>query len=377
MTQVKRNDHSAFLGFVRALMFAAVVAVLGSAIVLGAGNHAFAAPSSEVMHRLYNPNSGEHFYTSSEVEKNDLVGRGWQYENEGWKAPTSGDAVYRLYNSIAGEHHYTLSAAERDMLVGVGWNDEGIGWYSDPGQGVPLFRVYNPNEYANNHHYTTSAVERDHLLGLGWRDEGISWYGVNPSAPANPSNPSDPTPDNPGSTPGGTTPTPDNPNPAPNPDSKTCTVTLDANGGGLNGTTRLTVTKGSSIGNYPVASRSGYEFVGWFSGSTGGFQYTSSTPINNDVTLYALWEVSSSNPPKTNYRVAFYANGGSGTMNVLNYYHDTTYDLPRCLFKRDGYEFDGWATSPTGAVVYADKATVRNLAPGGGTYELYARWKAK
>lgn len=64
------------------------------------------------------------------------------------------------------------------MLVSVGWNDEGVGWYSDPNESVPLFRVYNPNEYANNHHYTTSAAERDMLLSIGWQDEGVSWHGV-------------------------------------------------------------------------------------------------------------------------------------------------------------------------------------------------------
>ena len=134
--------------------------------------------ATNAMYRLYNPNSGEHFYTSSAEERDMLVGVGWKDEGTGWIAPVSGDAVYRLYNPYAGEHHYTLSAAERDMLVSVGWNDEGIGWYSDTNQSVPLFRVYNPNEYANNHHYTTSAAERDMLLSIGWRDEGVSWHGV-------------------------------------------------------------------------------------------------------------------------------------------------------------------------------------------------------
>ena len=67
---------------------------------------------------------------------------------------------------------------ERDNLVSAGWNDEGIGWYSDTAYSVPLYRLYNPNEYANNHHYTTSEVERDFLLNEGWDNEGISWYGL-------------------------------------------------------------------------------------------------------------------------------------------------------------------------------------------------------
>ena len=134
--------------------------------------------ATNAMFRLYNPNSGEHFYSSSTIERDHLISLGWQDEGTGWIAPAQGEAVYRLYNSYAGEHHYTLSAAERDMLVSVGWNDEGIGWYSDPDKSVPLYRVYNPNEYANNHHYTTSVAERDFLLSVGWQDEGVSWHGV-------------------------------------------------------------------------------------------------------------------------------------------------------------------------------------------------------
>ena len=38
------------------------------------------------MHRLYNPNSGEHFYTANTKEKTDLVGFGWKYEGIGWYA---------------------------------------------------------------------------------------------------------------------------------------------------------------------------------------------------------------------------------------------------------------------------------------------------
>ena len=134
--------------------------------------------AGQVMFRLYNPNSGEHFYTLSTEERDNLISEGWTYEGEGWKAPSKGDAVYRLYNPYAGEHHYTLSTLERNSLVEAGWNDEGIGWYSDTGYNVPLYRLYNPNEYANNHHYTTSEVERDFLLNEGWNNEGISWYGL-------------------------------------------------------------------------------------------------------------------------------------------------------------------------------------------------------
>ncbi|EHF02893.1 hypothetical protein HMPREF1008_00538 [Olsenella sp. oral taxon 809 str. F0356] len=131
------------------------------------------------MYRLYNPNSGEHFYTMSFDECVQVVSAGWRYEGRGWTAPVkSGTPVYRVYNPNAGDHHYTMSAEERDGLVRLGWNDEGIGWYSDDAQGEPLLRLYNPNATSGSHHYTTSQGEHDALVKLGWRDEGIGWYGV-------------------------------------------------------------------------------------------------------------------------------------------------------------------------------------------------------
>ncbi len=137
------------------------------------------AASGNTMYRLYNPNSGEHFFTSDEKECNDVVAAGWNEEGMGWKAPATSDTpVFRLYNPNAGEHHYTTDADERDWLVGLGWKSEGIGWYSDDAKSKPLYRLYNPNEFANNHHYTTDTGERDWLVGLGWRDEGIGWYGL-------------------------------------------------------------------------------------------------------------------------------------------------------------------------------------------------------
>ena len=131
------------------------------------------------MYRLYNPNSGEHFYTSNVGERNMLISVGWTYEGVGWVAPTlSNTPVFRLYNANGGEHHYTSSVDERDFLVSVGWSDEGIGWYSDDEQTVPLYRQYNPNAYANNHNYTTSLEENDWLVSIGWHAEGIGWYGI-------------------------------------------------------------------------------------------------------------------------------------------------------------------------------------------------------
>lgn len=139
-----------------------------------------ASGSSDVlaMHRLYNPNSGEHFYTADAAERDNVEDAGWRYEGIGWYAPASGDEVYRLYNPNVGDHHYTLSASERDHLVSVGWRYEGVGWRSDTSKTVALLRQYNPNAQAGSHNFTTSADENANLVRAGWNAEGIAWYGV-------------------------------------------------------------------------------------------------------------------------------------------------------------------------------------------------------
>lgn len=133
---------------------------------------------SHSMYRLYNPNSGEHFYTASAAERDHLKAVGWNDEGLGWYAPNASHTpVYRMYNAKGGEHHYTTKIAERNNLIKQGWNYEGIGWYSEAETGVPVYRVYNPNKFANNHHYTTNYAEAHYLISIGWKDEDIGWYG--------------------------------------------------------------------------------------------------------------------------------------------------------------------------------------------------------
>ncbi|MGP1544301.1 MAG: hypothetical protein ACTTIO_05010 [Candidatus Fimenecus sp.] len=142
------------------------------------------------MFRLYNPNSGEHFYTKDMAERDYLSKLGWNYEGTGWTAPkTSKTPVYRLYNPNAGEHHYTLDKSEKDMLIKAGWNYEGIGWYSDDNKATPVYRQYNPNAWANNHNYTKNKAENDNLISLGWKYENIGWYGVEEMPVENPAIP--------------------------------------------------------------------------------------------------------------------------------------------------------------------------------------------
>lgn len=142
---------------------------------------------SEAMYRLYNPNSGEHFYTGNFYEQQNLLLQHWRDEGIGWYAPLQSDTpVYRLFNPNVGDHHYTTSEGERDALVAVGWRDEGIGWYSDDDETVPLYRQYNPNATTGMHNYTTGKAENDMLVSKGWHAEGIGWYALAEGQPQQP-----------------------------------------------------------------------------------------------------------------------------------------------------------------------------------------------
>lgn len=134
--------------------------------------------TTQPMFRLYNPNSGEHFYTAVEQERDHLKGLGWRYEGIGWAAPLEGDDVYRLYNPNGGDHHYTISSKERDCLKRLGWTYEGIGWRSSTLETVAIYREYNPNARSGAHNYTSSLSEHSYLASIGWHDEGICWYGA-------------------------------------------------------------------------------------------------------------------------------------------------------------------------------------------------------
>lgn len=132
------------------------------------------------MFRLYNPYTGEHFYTADASEGDHLISVGWRYEGVGWTAPASSKTpVYRLYNKYVkgGDHHYTTDKAEYDRLVKAGWTGEGVRWYSDDAKGVPVYRQYNPYAVTGTHNFTTDSAENDTLVSKGWRAEGVAWYG--------------------------------------------------------------------------------------------------------------------------------------------------------------------------------------------------------
>ena len=167
-------------------MIVVLVLMIVAVGIIAIPHKAEAVDRGQAMYRLYNPNSGEHFYTSNDVERDSLISVGWNYEGFGFIASNEGEPVYRLYNANSGDHHYTLNAVEKDSLVNIGWNDEGVGWYSKTEENACekiMYRLYNPNASTATHHYTLSEAEGDSLVSIGWKYEGTSWVSMHNVGP--------------------------------------------------------------------------------------------------------------------------------------------------------------------------------------------------
>ena len=137
----------------------------------------------ETIYRAYNPNDGDHLYTKSESEYNEVVAAGWAAEGIAWYTPEEGAPVYRLYNPNTGEHFYTKSESEYNDVAEAGWVQEGVAFYSansEDTNAVPVYRDFNPNAKGpGSHLFTKSKAESNELVSQGWKFEGIGFYGIN------------------------------------------------------------------------------------------------------------------------------------------------------------------------------------------------------
>lgn len=136
---------------------------------------------TQIVYRLYNPNTGEHFYPTSTYERDMDLKAGWRNEGTLETAPTSGKAIYRVYNPNAkgGDHYYTMSKYEASQLVSQGWKWDNNGkpvFYS--GGTKPVYVAYNPNAQTGAHNYTMNKYEQNSLLKVGWKYGATAWYGL-------------------------------------------------------------------------------------------------------------------------------------------------------------------------------------------------------
>lgn len=123
-------------------------------------------------------------------------------------------------------------------------------------------------------------------------------------------------------------------------------------------------------------TREGYDFTGWTcspgvtvvsqTGSACRFKVTDS-----GATITAKWKANT-------YTITFDGNGADGgSTPQQTCFADKTYHLNPNGFTKTGYTFSGWARTPGGDVMYADRAAVCNLNAGNSAnVTLYAKWTA-
>ncbi len=146
------------------------------------------APTS--VYRFFNKIKGNHFYTQNEGEKDNIIAtlsNEWNYEGIAYSAYSTQAAntspLYRFWNKNTGFHFYTQNEGEKDNIIATLsdiWNYEGIAYYtystSQPNT-TAVYRFFN--KIQGNHFYTTSATEKDNIidtLSATWNYEGIAWY---------------------------------------------------------------------------------------------------------------------------------------------------------------------------------------------------------
>ena len=100
------------------------------------------------------------------------------------------------------------------------------------------------------------------------------------------------------------------------PAAQTVQVMFNGNGGTISEKSR-TITKGSALGSFPKATRSGYTLKGWYRINTAvaSLKVTETQKINNDMLLFAVW--TKNTPTNTTTGTAaktYYVKGTDGTL---------------------------------------------------------------
>lgn len=149
-------------------------------------------------------------------------------------------------------------------------------------------------------------------------------------------------------------------------------VTWNATENGGSCATEFTMVKtGATIGTLPEATKTGHDFLGWFTTiSGGGNQVTAATMITNKITFYARFA------PQT-YDITYKDQGNEDFSGVHGAGYPTThtYGTATALVNptKGGYTFNGWYDNAgcTGAAL-----TEIGVAAYTDDFTLYAKWTA-
>lgn len=141
--------------------------------------------TNDPVFRFYNSSTTQHFYTANTSERDTLINTpayGYSYEGAAFAAsinPLSGlIPLYRFYASASSDHFYTTNESEKSNLINtpsLGYNFEGVSFYvygaTSPADS-PIYRYFNAT--IGQHLFTGNQSE---ITGLSsdWVSEGIAF----------------------------------------------------------------------------------------------------------------------------------------------------------------------------------------------------------
>jgi hypothetical protein len=130
------------------------------------------------IYRFWSPSTSGHFYTASATERDSIMrsypSSVWTYEGIAYDAFLTAQSgtvpLYRFWSPTMGEHFYTPSEAEKNEVIAnypSVWSFEGVAFYVYPSTTAAtgtqsVSRFWSPS---NEHHfYSASATERDSII---------------------------------------------------------------------------------------------------------------------------------------------------------------------------------------------------------------------
>ncbi|WP_336489277.1 TIGR03118 family protein [Methylobacterium nigriterrae] len=139
------------------------------------------------LYRFFNAQTGDHFFTTSVDELNQILKTQPSYRFEGVVGATPDKGadtqdVFRFFDTATGSHFYTTSTVERDQILKTlpNYHSEGVAFeaYTDPSglgsSGETMERFFNTNTHV--HMYSADPTEISAINsgkeGAGWVDEG-------------------------------------------------------------------------------------------------------------------------------------------------------------------------------------------------------------
>lgn len=135
------------------------------------------------------------------------------------------------------------------------------------------------------------------------------------------------------------------------------TITFDTNGG--TPIEPMTAPAGSSINPPASTTKVGHTFIGWFADSALTIEYFFTTMPNENITVYAKWEINS-------YTIMFEENGGS-TVPDITLPYGSAVSAPTDPTKT-GYSFAGWFANGDLTIPY------EFTTMPAGSITVYAKW---